>query len=167
MYLIVYVDPDEGKALIEGWEFTQTDIDDAKKKIELAMELLDFVEPDFTALSGAIAQFDALVKTEYTLDSYNAAAEVVNAGRELLNSGEAKQSQVNAAVEAISSKITALVRTGYTNNNMESASSTETLSSDQSQAQSGCGGCGSSASVAAIVIVGIVGTAVALKKKED
>ena len=158
---------DEGKALIEGWEFTQTDIDDAKKKIELAMELLDFVEPDFTALSGAIAQFDALVKTEYTLDSYNAAAEAVNAGRELLNATEVKQSQVNAAVEAISSKITALVRTGYTNNNMESASSTETLSTDQSQAQSGCGGCGSSASVGAIVIVGIVGTAVALKKKED
>ena len=157
---------DEGKALIEGWEFTTTDIADAKKKIELAMELLDFVEPDFTALSGAIAQFDALVKTDYTLDSYNAAAEAVNAGRELLNATEVRQSQVNAAVEAISAKITALVRTGYTNN-MESASSTETLSPVAGGAQSGCGGCGSSASVGAIIIVGIVGTAAVLKKKKE
>jgi len=97
-----------GEAVEGNPDATQEEVDQAAAEINAAIEAL-VPRADTEALQGALEDADELTPSDYTPESWQDLADAVAAGEAIAADPNATQAQVDAAAQAISDAIAALV----------------------------------------------------------
>lgn len=152
--------------------------------LKSAIEGLEFKEVDKSALEDAIAEAEALNAEEWTKITYGVLADAIKAGKDVLEKEDAKQSEVDKAVDSIMSKIDGLVPSGEvadeedeTDGEIDGEAGETAPVVNQppiiqqpiaTQPARGGRGCGMSVAATSVVIgiVASLGTALVIKKKD-
>ena len=87
---------DAAKKLVNDGTYTATQISAARSAIDSALVLLEYLEPDFTALEELIAKAEALNENDCDADAYSALMTSVDAAKALIEKEEVRQSEINA-----------------------------------------------------------------------
>ena len=160
------------ESLLKTWDFTASQLSEAEKNLEDALDQMEVNDADLTQLKAAIASFDALIAKEYTEISYKMVEQVVIEARALLTKESVRQSRVDYAAERIIDRMAMLVPSGYkAPNNDEvletgSGSESSTVETGEESFERGCKSVVAGASVFAVAaLIGI--SAFTVKKKED
>lgn len=91
-----------GRAVLAAKKPTQADVDNAVSAIQTARAALELlVTVDFTALDKELSIFDSTNGADYTRETYTAYQVYAETARELRNSSDATQEQVDAAAERL------------------------------------------------------------------
>ena len=91
-----------GKAVLAAKKPTQVDVDNAVAAINAAKAALELlVTVDFTALDEELSIFDRTNGADYTVETYTAYKVYAETARELRNSSNPTQEQVDAAVDRL------------------------------------------------------------------
>lgn len=91
-----------GKAVLAAKKPTQVDVDNAVAAINYAKAALELlVTVNFTALDKELSIFDSTNRADYTPETYTAYQVYAETARELRNSSDATQEQVDAAAERL------------------------------------------------------------------
>ncbi len=99
--------------LLDRWDFTATEISEAEKNLDDALDQMEIKEADLTELKKVIDTFEALNVKSYTDISYKMVADVVADAKELLTKDSVRQTRVNDAVARILDRMEMLVPSGY------------------------------------------------------
>lgn len=157
--------------LLEKWSFTSTELSQAEKNLEDALDQMEVNKADLSKLKAAISTFEALIAKEYTEISYKMVAQAVDEAKELLSKDSVRQSRVDYAVTRILDRIEMLVPSGYKAPSVD-GSDTGMVGSESSTDTNGQSiekGCKSVVvGASAFTIAGLIGfSALIVKKKED
>ena len=97
------------KAVAEDSFSTADEVSAAAADLQVAISDLELADPDFTELEEAIEEAEGLKENKYTDISYNMVVDAVDEAKELIDTADVKQSQVNAALETLKGRIDGLV----------------------------------------------------------
>ena len=157
--------------LLEKWSFTSTELSQAEKNLEDALDQMEVNKADLSKLKAAISTFEALIAKEYTEISYKMVAQAVDEAKELLTKDSVRQSRVDYAVTRILDRIEMLVPSGYKAPSVDGSDTgmVGSESSTDTNGQSVEKGCKSVVvGASAFTIAGLIGlSALIVKKKED
>lgn len=157
--------------LLDKWDFTLSEISEAERNLDDALDQMEVNEADFTQLKATISSFEALNPKEYTEISYKMVETVVNEAKGLLTKDSVRQSRVNDTVTRILDRIEMLVPSGYKAPATDEVIGTESGSesgtdTDYSSVEKGCKSIVVGSSILGIgALVGVA--AIVVKKKED
>lgn len=173
------------KVVAEDSFSTADEVSAAATDLQVAISDLELVEPDFTELEEAIEEAEGLKANKYTDISYNMVVDAVDEAKELIDTADVKQSQVNAALDTLRGRIDGLVLVEGAEDDEEEdpdedADANTDVPATQApipQAPVATGttaapvakkGCGAaiSTTVAVITLVSTLGTALVIKKKD-
>ena len=176
---------DAAKKLVNDGTYTATQISAARAEIDSALVLLEYLEPDFTALEELIAKAEALNENDCDAEAYGVLMTSVDAAKALIEKEEVRQSEINAMEADLRAKYEAAAPKGSesdTENAPAESESTalETLpetnvdtgvvpqppATDAVSAKGGCKSLVLGTSILAVAaLIGV--TALTVKKKED
>ena len=165
---------------------TASDIATVRQVLQAAVDGLEFKKVDKSALEDAIAEAEEINEEEWTVITYGVLADAIEAGKAILEDEDAKQSDVDKALESIMAKIDGLVPSGNTSEEDEDVDADESEETEEQTApiatqpiiqqpiatqppvKTGGRGCGMSVSATSVVIgiVATLGTALVIKKKD-
>ena len=158
---------------------TADQVNAASTGLKAAVEALELAEADTAKLEEAIEKAEALKEIEYTAISYKMVMDAVDDAKALLEKADVKQSEINAAEEAINGRIDALIPSGEIAEPEEDegddegdAPATQAPATQAPAAQNPAPaekkGCGSAVATTAVVVglVATLGTALVIKKKD-
>jgi hypothetical protein len=172
---------EKAKAVAEDSFSTADEVTAALEALNTAVEGLELAEPDFSELEEAIESAEELKAVEYTEITFKMVLEAVDNAKELLESDDVRQSQINAAIEAINGRIASLVPSGEKapedEDDGEDADATTPATQAPIPQAPDTGvvpvpgenkGCKSSvaATAAVMAVVATLGTALVIKKKD-
>ena len=122
---------DAAKKLVNSGTYTAAQISSARSDIDSAVALLQYAEPDFTALEELVTKAEALNESDCDADAYKALMDSVDAAKALIEKTDARQSEVNAALTDLTAKYEAAVPAENENENApEGSESTPTETQD-------------------------------------
>lgn len=91
-----------GKAVLTAKKPTQADVDNAVSAIQTARAALELlVTVDFTALDEGLSIFDSTNRADYTVETYTAYQVYAETARELRNSSNPTQDEIDAAANRL------------------------------------------------------------------
>lgn len=175
------------KVVAEDSFSTADEVSAAATDLQVAISDLELAEPDFTELEEAIEEAEGLKANKYTDISYNMVVDAVDEAKELIDTADVKQSQVNAALDTLKGRIDGLVLVeGAEDDEEEDPDADEDADANTDVpatqapipqvpvatgttaapvAKKGCGAA-ISTTVAVITLVSTLGTALVIKKKD-
>lgn len=124
---------DAAKKLVNSGTYIAAQISSARSDIDSAVVLLQYAEPDFTALEELVTKAEALNESDCDADAYKALMDSVDAAKALIEKTDARQSEVNAALTDLTAKYEAAVPAENENENgnaPEGSESTPTETQD-------------------------------------
>ena len=175
---------ENAKAVANDAASSAAEVTDAATTLQTALDGLTLGEVDTTKLEETIAKAEALKEVEYTSITYGMVTKAVANAKTLMESTDAKQSQIDAAVADIEGKIDALVPSGVIAEPDEDGGDAEGTATDAPAGDAGTqapagdagtpapapasGGCGSAVATTAVVVglVATLGTALVIKKRD-
>ena len=93
---------ESGKAVLTAKKPTQADVDNAVSAIQTARAALELlVTVDFTALDEGLSIFDSTNRADYTVETYTAYQVYAETARELRNSSNPTQDEIDAAANRL------------------------------------------------------------------
>ena len=125
------------KAIAEDSFSTADEVTAAMADLESALEGLELAELDTSELEKAIKDAEKLNKADYTTLSYKMVADAIESAKALLQSDDALQADINAAVESLRGRMSSLVSANSGSPSFDYGDDDEDTANDDANADAG------------------------------